>query len=408
MNRGAAVAAALLEPVRRKEIVSVYTAAVIQGVALVTFPAASVVFTSAADYGLTNQEYGGIFVPQAIMAIISSLLGAGLSRRIGAKQVYLLGLYANLLAMALLVCSRFVMHEEALAYLVLLAATASLGAGFGFTVPALNTFAAAFYPYQVEKAVLGLNALLGLGTALAPVFVLLFVGIGMWWGMPISVALASLLLVLFSAGLPFQTTRQPLEAQGPPGKPKLPARFWLFAAFALLYGICETMNGNWASVYMAKQLGAGAALASLALTVFWSAVTAGRVLFATLDKWLPAGATFRILPIVVTSAFVATAGLQSAHPLLGIAAFAVAGLGCSALLPLVISLGQEELTSVAASVAGGLICAYQVGYGIAAFGVGPLQSRAGLHFDTIYGATAAVAVAMTMLSFALVRHRRRA
>jgi predicted MFS family arabinose efflux permease len=408
MNRGAAVAAALTEPVRRKEIVSVYTAAVIQGVALVTFPAASVVFTSAADYGLTNQEYGGIFVPQAIMAIVSSLLGARLSRRIGAKHVYLLGLHANLLAMALLVCSRFVMHEEALAYVVLLAATASLGAAFGLTVPALNTFAAAFFPYKVEKAVLGLNALLGLGTALAPVFVLLFVGIGMWWGMPISVALASLVLVLFSAGLPFQTTRQPDAAQRPQGSPKLPARFWLFAAFALLYGICETMNGNWASVYMAKQLTAGAALASLALTVFWAAVTAGRVLFATLDNWLPAGATFRLLPILLTSTFVATACLQSAHPLLGIAAFAAAGLGCSALLPLVISFGQEELTSVAASVAGGLICAYQVGYGIAAFGVGPLLSRAGLRFETIYGATAAVALVMTMLSFALVRRRRQA
>jgi hypothetical protein len=409
MNRGAAaVAAALAEPVRRKEIVSVYTAAVIQGVALVTFPAASVVFTSAADYGLTNQEYGGIFVPQAIMAIVSSLLGAGLSRRIGAKHVYLLGLHANLLAMALLVCSRFVMHEEALAYVVLLAATASLGAAFGLTVPALNTFAAAFFPYKVEKAVLGLNALLGLGTALAPVFVLLFVSIGMWWGMPISVALASLVLVLFSAGLPFQTTRQPDAAQGPQGSPKLPARFWLFAAFALLYGICETMNGNWASVYMTKQLTAGAALASLALTVFWAAVTAGRVLFATLDNWLPAGATFRLLPILLTSTFVATACLQSAHPLLGIAAFAAAGLGCSALLPLVISFGQEELTSVAASVAGGLICAYQVGYGIAAFGVGPLLSRAGLRFETIYGATAAVALVMTMLSFALVRRRRQA
>jgi Major Facilitator Superfamily len=408
MNRGAAVTSTLTEPVRRKEIVSVYAAAVIQGVALVTFPAASVVFTSAADYGLTNQEYGGIFVPQAIMAIISSLLGAGLSRRIGAKQVYLLGLYANLLAMALLVCSRFVMHEEALAYVILLAATASLGAGFGFTVPALNTFAAAFFPYKVEKAVLGLNALLGLGTALAPVFVLLFVGIGMWWGMPIAVALASLLLVLFTAGLPFQTTRQPDESRGPQGKPWLPPRFWLFAAFALLYGICETMNGNWASVYMTKQLAAGAALASFALTVFWTAVTAGRVLFATLDKWLPADATFRILPIVVTTAFVATAYLQSAQPLLGIAAFAVAGLGCSALLPLVISLGQEELTSVAGSVAGGLICAYQVGYGIAAFGVGPLQARAGLRLDTIYAATTAVALAMTMLSFALVRHGRRA
>jgi fucose permease len=408
MNRSAAVAAALPEPVRRKEIISVYTAAVIQGVALVTFPAASVVFTSAADYGLTNQQYGGMFVPQAIMAIIASLLGAGLSRRIGAKHVYLLGLNANLLAMALLVCSRFVMHEEALAYLALLAATASLGAGFGFTVPALNTFAAAFFPDKVEKAVLGLNALLGLGTALAPVFVLLFVGMGMWWGMPISVALATLLLALFSARLPFQTTRQPDEAGERQGKPKLPARFWLFAAFALLYGICETMNGNWASVYMMSRLGANAALASLALTIFWAAVTAGRVLFTALDKWVPAGTTFRILPFLVASTFVVTAWLQDAQPQLGIVAFAAAGLGCSALLPLVISLGQEELTAVAASVAGGLICAYQVGYGIAAFGVGPLQVRAGLRLETIYGATAAVALAMALLSFALVRPRHAA
>ena len=68
MNRSTVGMAALGESTNRKEIVSVYTAAVIQGVALVTFPAASVVFTSAADYGLTNQEYGGIFVPQAIMA----------------------------------------------------------------------------------------------------------------------------------------------------------------------------------------------------------------------------------------------------------------------------------------------------------------------------------------------------
>jgi MFS family permease len=408
MNRSAAGAATMGEPARSKEIVSVYTAAVIQGVALVTFPAASVIFTSRADYGLTNQEYGGIFVPQAIMAIVSSLLGAGLSRRIGAKHVYLLGLCANLLAMTLLVCSRFVMHQNRLAYVVLLAATASLGTGFGFTVPALNTFAAAFFPYKVEKAVLALNALLGLGTALAPVFVLLFVGMGMWWGMPIFVAAAILFLLIFSTGLPLGAADRTSGAQGSDGGAKLPARFWYFAAFALLYGICETMNGNWASVYMTTQLAASTALASLALTVFWATVTAGRVLFATVDKWLPESATFRILPFVVTAAFVVTACLHNTHPLLGIVAFAVAGLGCSALLPLVISLGQEELTTVAASVAGGLICAYQVGYGIAAFGVGPLQTRAGLRLESIYGATAAVAVAMAMLSFVLVRPRQAA
>ena len=34
------------------------------------------------------------------------------------------------------------------------------------------------------------------------------------------------------------------------------------ATFALLYGVCETMNGNWASLYMKEHFGAGAAVAS--------------------------------------------------------------------------------------------------------------------------------------------------
>jgi fucose permease len=389
--------------VRHREIVAVYTAAVIQGVALVTFPAASLVFTSSGEYGLTSQQYGELFVPQAIMAVASSLLGAGLTRRLGAKRIYLLGLCANLLAMALLVCSRFVMSERRFAYDFLLFATASMGLGFGFTVPALNTFAAAFFPNRVEKAVLALNALLGLGTMLAPILVLSFVEFGIWWGMPILVASAIVALLLFSAALPLDATQQAIGTGQRQGDARFPRRFWAFAAFALLYGVCETLNGNWASVYMRTQLGASMALASLALTIFWATVTAGRVLFAALDKWCPAKAVFQILPLVVTTAFIIAACLPNDHPRLGIVAFAVAGLGCSALLPLAISFAQLELTGIAASVAGGLICVYQVGYGIAAFGVGPLENAAGLHLSAIYGGAAAVALIMAMLSFVLVR-----
>ncbi len=83
--------------------------------------------------------------------------------------------------------------------------------------------------------------------------------------------------------------------------------------------------------------------------------------------------------------------------------FGLAGLGCSALLPLTISFGQKELTTIAASVAGGLIAFYQIGYGIAAFGVGPLQSRAGLDLSAIYGGTAVVALAMAVLSFVVTQ-----
>jgi MFS family permease len=259
---------------QRSEIAAVYLAGVVQGVALVTFPAASAVFTSATDYGLSNTEYGGMFVPQAIAAISASLLGAGLAGRWGPKRVYLCGLVANLLAMALLIASSLVMHERGLAYGLLLVATASLGVGFGFTVPTINTFAALFFPQAIDRAVLALNALLGLGTALAPVFVALFVGLGMWWGLPLLVAVLIVALLAFSARLPLHAVSADSAAaakvsNAPQASTRFPARFWLFAGFALLYGICETVNANWASLYMTRELGASATMGSLALTVFW-------------------------------------------------------------------------------------------------------------------------------------------
>jgi MFS family permease len=392
---------------RRNEIAAVYGAGLIEGVALVTFPAASVIFTSAGEYGLSRTEYGGMFVPQAITAIGSALLGAGLTRRLGAKRVYLLGLVANLASMALLVLSRFVISEHALAYGVLLVATACLGVGFGLTVPTLNTFAAAFFPQKVDKAVLALNALLGTGTALAPVFVALFVGLGIWWGLPVLVGALILGLLLFSAPLPLRPGTDADGVDAAAGRTKFPSRFWVFAAFALVYGVCETMNGNWASLYMTKELGATATQASLALTVFWGTVTAGRVLFAAIEKWFPERAVCQVLPLLVAAGFVALTLLRPPHPLFGIPAFALAGLGCSALLPLVISFGQEEFKTIAASVAGGLIAFYQIGYGIAAFGVGPLETRLGWRLHAIYGGTVVVALALAVLAVLVARRPTR-
>ena len=89
-------------------------------------------------------------------------------------------------------------------------------------------------------------------------------------------------------------------------------------------------------------------------------------------------------------------------PWLGVFAASLAGLGCSALLPLTISFGQKELTTIAASVAGGLIAFYQIGYGVAAFGVGPLHEGAGLSLAAVFGATAVVALAMAALARVVV------
>ncbi len=193
-----------------------YAAAVVQGVALVTFPAVSAILTSPAHYGLTPTAYGGMFVPQAVTAILASLLGAGLTRRLGGKRVLLCGLAADLAAMTLLFASQFVAGQHALAYGLLLAATGFLGCGFGFVVPALNTFTAAFFPARVDAAILTLNALLGLGTALAPIFALVFVGLGFWWGLPVLVGALTLVLLLFTLRLPLQEKTPVAARRGQP------------------------------------------------------------------------------------------------------------------------------------------------------------------------------------------------
>ena len=250
----------------RTESRVVYAAGVSQGIVLVTFPAASTVFTDPAEYDLSNTQYGSLFVPQVITAIAAALLGAGLAGRFGTKRVYLAGFVAALVSMVVLIVSQFLTDDQTAAYALLLFATACLGVGFGLSVPALNTFAAAFHPEAVDRAILVLNALLGLGTVLAPVFAAIFVGLGFWWGLPVTSAGLLVALIFVSIRLPLQVeARRPVSVQA---RIAIPPRLWVYAGFAVVYGVCETVNGNWSQLDMTSELGASRTQASLALTAF--------------------------------------------------------------------------------------------------------------------------------------------
>ena len=133
-------------------------------------------------------------------------------------------------------------------------------------------------------------------------------------------------------------------------------------------------------------------------------VTVGRLLFAVIQRWFPSRLAYHLLPFVLAGAFAAISMLPPRAPVAGVLAFALAGFGCSALLPLTISFGQERLVSMSAAMAGLVIAFYEVGYGIAAFGVGPLL-RAGLTLPDLYGVSAVVAVALGLLSLAVAHGR---
>ena len=64
-----------------KQVGAVYAGGLLQGLALVTFPAASAVFTDPHAHGLSNAEYGVMFVPQTVLAVTAALIGGRLARR---------------------------------------------------------------------------------------------------------------------------------------------------------------------------------------------------------------------------------------------------------------------------------------------------------------------------------------
>lgn len=378
-------------------IALLFLVAVAQGLALVTFPAASAILTSPTGFHLSSAQYGGLFVPQVVLAILASGLGPRLARRLGLRGVLLLGLAGDIVSMALLSSSALFVDSGGV-FALLCVATGALGLGFGATVMSLNTMIEDLFPDSANGAVLALNALLGLGTALAPLLVTLFNGLGVWWALPLLTAVLVAFLFLAIAGFPAPpAAAQPAAASQGGRSP----RFFLYAAAALLYGMVETIPGNWAIPYLSSQRGLSMQEASLALTAFWATVTIGRMIFALLQRWLSVRAVYVILPLALAVVFQFIAHARGAGA--GVAGFGAAGLACSALLPLSISLGGTEFPRRAVMMSGELIAFYQIGYGVAAFGVGPLHDFADLPFSTVFSMGSFGALALAFFAWRVAR-----
>jgi len=389
-------AAAISQAAGRSTLRLLYLCGAMQGLALVTFPAASAIFASPTGFHLSSAQYGAMFVPQVAFAIFASAVGPWFARRRGMRGLLLLGLGADWLAMALLAASALLIGASA-AFALLCCATAALGFGFGATVTTLNTLVERLAADRPDAAVLTLNALLGVGTALAPALVALFTALGVWWALPLLTAIFAAVLLASVA----RSTSVLGPAAAVAARAGLPRRFWLYAAAALVYGIVETLCGNWATLYLATQRSVPAANASYALTAFWLMVTLGRVALAASGRRLAANWTYVALPLALAVVFQLVAHVDGA--LIGTLAFGAAGLACSGFLPLSISLGGTEFPTRAATLSGELIAFYQIGYGVAAFGVGPLRELGGVDYSTAFSLGSLVSLMLGGLALAVVR-----
>jgi predicted MFS family arabinose efflux permease len=373
----------------------VYGAGLFQGLSLVAVPAAATVLTSASGYDLSESQYGLLFLPQVVMAISGALALPWLGRHVGVKQVLMGGLVANALAMGLLVASNTVQGDAA-AFPVLLVATASLGLGFGVTLGSLSTFAGAFHPDRREVALTALNVLLGLGTALSPLLVAFFLDVGEWWYLPVIAAIGLLATLVLTA-------TQPLVAASGEGRagrrPPIPTRFWLFAGTLVIYGIAETMFGNWGSTLLVGEGAASATSATYALAAFWAAVTVGRLVISLVAGRIRSTAIYLVLPWAMALALLTAPWVGGATA--GIILFAFAGLACSGFFPMTVGYGETSFAAMVELAAGWLIAAYQLGYGLAAFGGGVLQRSVSL--AALFRVAAVLAALMGFLAIGVGR-----
>jgi predicted MFS family arabinose efflux permease len=387
----------------RAEIATVYTIGLFQGLSLVAFPAAATILISPSGYDLSKSQYGLLFIPQVVMAIAGSLALPSLGNRFALKRVLLVGMAADTVAMGLLAGSE-PLASHSIAYPMLLVATGALGLGFGLTLGSISTYAGAFMPARRDVALTALNVLLGLGTALSPFLIALFTTVGEWWYLPLLAAAGLVVLMAVTLVQPMALPaiqESKAGAAGPASRAAIPTLFWVFAGALVIYGIGETMFGNWGTTLLVGK-GVKSTSANDALAVFWAAVTIGRLAIALVSTRMRSTRIYVVLPWAIGAALLLAPLADSAGT--GIAIFAFAGLACSGFFPMTIGYGESTFPSIVELAAGWLIAAYQLGYGLAAFGGGALQRVVSL--SAVFRIAAGAMVGMAFLALVVARHQQ--
>jgi fucose permease len=381
-------------PKRRQKIAGVYLSGLLVGISLILFPAAGPLFTDPNFYNLDATQFGLLFTPQIVMAIVASSLTATVARRYGMKRVMFTGMIFAALAMLLLMISNFLIGVGDSAFICLLAATAAIGAGFGFTISALNAFAFDLFPGKEDSAVTAVHVMTGTGQVGAALILSLFVGLNLWWGAPLTIAVAVALMVIFLLTLPLKLTAEnvPAETATPPSG-RLPGRIWLFAIVTFTYGAIEGTFGNWTPIYLETSARLSPAQAVLGLSLFWAAVTAGRVIFAALAVRLNPRPLYYVTPFVVGAIFILLPALDG--PAANYAALITAGVALSFYFPYSVSLASAESPALTAAVSGLLVAGLQLGTGVSANVVGLLSETIGL--TTVFQLSAGYAVIMAII-----------
>jgi len=340
----------------QKSIV-VYFGGLLTGLALILYPAMGPIFTDPAQFAFTNTQFGRIFIPQIVFAILAALSAPFFVTRFGTKKALLIGLFSLTITTATLLLSHFFIHEKAVALLIVFTGTSFLGLGFGLVITVLNPLAFKLFPKNELASVTGLHFALGLGTAGAPLLIGILQHSGNWWYLPLYTSLTLLSLVIFV----FTQSFKELDEISDPKTQKFPLRLWGFVALIVFYGICEGAMGSYGSVFLKSQ-GLSIKYASFGLAMFWSGLAFGRISYSLLSIRFKVSWIYISAPILL--ALLLFIIPMSHNVIYNIVAMALAGIFMSSIFPNTVSWATKEFLGNSMVVSAFMVAALQFGTGI--------------------------------------------
>lgn len=381
----------------------VYAAALLQGLMLVSVPALSTALRQ--SLMLSDGGYGSLFLPQVLCTTLAALAGGELAKRMPLKLLLLAALLANAAAQLALAASAGVSAQWG--YPVLLTTTSLLGWGFGLSSAPLNTYPVLLFPQRRDAAVVALHTALGIGLAIGPLIAAPFLMRAGWWQFPLLLSAATAALTLAIAMARLEEPRTHASGTSTSSSPA-GGRYRIAAPFvliAVLYAFAEGTFSNWAVIYLQEDRALPASVATAALSVFWAALAAGRLLVAAVVLRMPPHRVWLALPLMMIAVFLALPQVRGSAGAL--AAYAMAGLACSAFFPLTISHAVQRLPSDTAWVSSVLVAALMTGVGLGTFLIAPLREVLSLGVLFRYSAIYPLVAAALIIGVIVTGRRRR-
>lgn len=320
-----------------------YAASFFQGFCLIIIPAASVILKSSEFGALTDRQYGLSFLPMNLSAVVMTVFFKKLLQRFGRQGLLntgLLGLGGYTAAVWGASCA----GANPTVFMWLLAANLCLGIGFGLLISVANLAMVELYPLKRDVLLMGMHGFLGIGASLAPLAVEFFYSQKLWPAshalyLTLWAGLTALILISRPADYCRETSVGTACSLDEESALKMPASAWGFLGAIFIYGIAESITGNWSTLFLTGHKHFSFQTAARALSTFWIFLTIGRILAAFAALRIDARILYRLSPLGIAAALWTLVAIHEEAAVVPV--YAAIGFSCSYFFPLSVGLSTQ-------------------------------------------------------------------